>query len=299
MKDIKRICLQISERLSSLPYDSGDLSDIGNEIGIILGKHFSEEIGFDMESFRSGLRHGVSISSIPELPGAKSIDSRTSNTMSFYTFSDVLRGEYLADTGDAEVVEANPLLLEYHSIAGSMWTEFDGNKPDFNDGQQWHYIMSDMEQNIFLLKRLYERGLIKDGSKMADCGIGLGTALYDFLLQSKDLGLDFSFTGIEKHAPYLQYLRESLMDRWEGKLELIEGGIEDQEYGSYDIIYSFTPFRNLDKLKDFYEKVAAEMKPGSIFIENKCGGLGMRNMLADIEGLEKIDIDGIFVFKKA
>ena len=299
MKDIKRICLQISERLSNLPYDSGDLSDIGNEIGKIIGKNFGDEIGFDMESFISGLRHGVSLSSIPDFPGAKVIDSRTSNTMSFHTFSDVLRGEYLAETGNAEVIEPDPLLLEYHSMAESMWTQFDGNKPEFADGQKWYYIMSDMEQNIFLLKRLYERGLIKDGAKMVDCGIGLGTALYDFFLQSKYLGLSFEFFGIESHDPYAHYLKNCLMDRWDGNLELIEGCIEDQEYGAYDIIYSFTPFRNLEKLKEFYEKVAAEMKPGSIFIENKCGGLGMQNMLADIEGLEKIDIDGIFVFKKA
>lgn len=297
MKNIKEICLEISERLAALPYDSGDLSDIGNEIGIILGKHFSEDIGFDMESFRAGLRHGVSLSSIPEIPNAKVIDSRTTKTMSFCTFTDVLQGDYLAPE-DAIEIEPNPLLLEYHEIASSMWTDFDAAKPEFADKQRWHYIMSDMEQNIFLLKRLHERGLVKDGSKMADCGIGLGTALYDFSLQAKDLGLDFSFAGIEKHAPYLQFLKDKLIDRWEGKLELIEGGIEDQSYGEYDIVYSFTPFRDLDKLQAFYEKVASELKPGAIFIENKCGGLGMRNMLADIPSLEKIEIDGIFVFKK-
>jgi len=297
MKDIKRICLQISERLSNLPYDSGDLSDIGNEIGIIIGKHFGDDIGFDMESFRAGLRHGISLASIPELPGAKVIDSRNTRTISFHTFADVLKGDYLAPE-DALEIDPDPLLVEYHGIASSLWTEFDGNKEEFSDKQQWHYIMSDMEQNIFLLKRLHERGLIKDGSKMADCGIGLGTALYDFFLQSRQLGLGFEFFGIEKHAPYMEFLKNNLLERWEGKLFLIEGGIEDQSYGEYDIIYSFTPFRDLDMLRSFYEKVAADMKPGSIFIENKCGGLGMRNMLDEISGLEKIEIDGIFVFKK-
>jgi len=297
MKNIKEICSQLSDRFGALPYDSGDLSDIGNEIGIIIGKHLGEDNGFDMESFSAGLRHGFSISSIPEMRCAKVIDSRTAKTISFHTFADVLKGDYIAPE-DAVEIDPNPLLLEYHAAASALCTEFDGNKPEFSDKQQWHYIMSDMEQNILLLKRLHERGLVKDGSKMADCGIGLGTALYDFFLQSKELGLDFSFAGIEKHAPYLQFLKDSLIDRWEGKLDLIEGGIEDQSYGEYDIVYSFTPFRDLDKLKDFYEKVASELKPGAIFIENKCGGLGMRNMLADIPGLEKIEIDGIFVFRK-
>ena len=134
---------------------------------------------------------------------------------------------------------------------------------------------------------------------MADCGIGLGTALYDFFLQSKDLELELSFTGIEKHAPYIEFLKNNLLDRWEGKLELIEGGIEDQSYEPYDIVYSFTPFRDLNMLRSFYEKVASELRPGSIMIENKGGGLGMAGMLAEIPGLEKIEIDGIFVFKKA
>ena len=38
-----------------------DLGDIGNEVGFAVAKHFSGEMGFDKESFMSGIRHGISL----------------------------------------------------------------------------------------------------------------------------------------------------------------------------------------------------------------------------------------------
>jgi hypothetical protein len=62
MKNITNICNEISNTLKNLPYDTGDLSDIGNEIGIIIGKHLSkEEMGFDLESFQAGIKHGLDL----------------------------------------------------------------------------------------------------------------------------------------------------------------------------------------------------------------------------------------------
>lgn len=39
----------------------GDISDLGNEIGIVLGKYISDKIGYELESFISGIKHGVSL----------------------------------------------------------------------------------------------------------------------------------------------------------------------------------------------------------------------------------------------
>jgi hypothetical protein len=61
MKNITNICNEISNTLTNLPYDTGDLSDIGNEIGIIIGKHLSKEMGFDLESFQAGIKHGLDL----------------------------------------------------------------------------------------------------------------------------------------------------------------------------------------------------------------------------------------------
>ena len=62
MENFKKACLEISERLSNVPYNNGDISDIGNEIGIIIAKYFTdEEFGWDKDSFILGINHGISL----------------------------------------------------------------------------------------------------------------------------------------------------------------------------------------------------------------------------------------------
>jgi hypothetical protein len=48
----------IIEQLTSMRYQHFDESDIGNEVGIVLGKLTPDEI----DNFMSGLRHGISLS---------------------------------------------------------------------------------------------------------------------------------------------------------------------------------------------------------------------------------------------
>ena len=54
--------LAIIEELRSVDYFVGDLSDIGNDIGIIIGKYICEDMGFEEDSFIHGFKHGVSLS---------------------------------------------------------------------------------------------------------------------------------------------------------------------------------------------------------------------------------------------
>jgi len=62
INEFKKASLEISERLSALPYDNGDVSDIGNEIGIILGKYISDNsFGWEKDDLISGINHGISI----------------------------------------------------------------------------------------------------------------------------------------------------------------------------------------------------------------------------------------------
>ena len=44
--------------MKSLPYDYGDDSDLGNEVGELLS---SLDPNFDIEAFITGLKHGVSL----------------------------------------------------------------------------------------------------------------------------------------------------------------------------------------------------------------------------------------------
>lgn len=52
---------KIIDQLSSVEYD-GDLSDIGNEIGIAIGEFISQdELGYDIKDLIHGIKHGVSL----------------------------------------------------------------------------------------------------------------------------------------------------------------------------------------------------------------------------------------------
>ena len=53
---------KIIEELKTADYFAGDLSDIGNTIGIIIGKYICEDMGFEEDSFLHGFKHGVSLS---------------------------------------------------------------------------------------------------------------------------------------------------------------------------------------------------------------------------------------------
>lgn len=195
------------------------------------------------------------------------------------------------------IVEPNPVLIEYYHKA----KEFEIKEMLVNkieDGE-WLYIQSNIDQNIFLLKRLEDLELIPDSGKICDCGIGLGTAIFDIYLQSKDLEKEYSFVGIEKQSKYVDYLNESLLSFWNGNLEVVSGDLMDQKYNEYDIIYCYTPFRNVDKLREFYLKVISEMHEGTILIENKNLGLGEGNVLSSISNdITPIDLDGLTVFQK-
>lgn len=54
---------EIIELLNHSTIKNGcDLSDIGNEIGIAIGKYINEDkLGYELESFIAGIRHGISL----------------------------------------------------------------------------------------------------------------------------------------------------------------------------------------------------------------------------------------------
>lgn len=59
MDNFQHILKQISESLSKVSYDNGDLSDVGNEVGIVLGNYITTKQ--DLKDFVHGLRHGISL----------------------------------------------------------------------------------------------------------------------------------------------------------------------------------------------------------------------------------------------
>ena len=47
---------------NSAPINHGDLSDLGNEIGIVIGQYTNDKMGYEKEDFIAGINHGISIS---------------------------------------------------------------------------------------------------------------------------------------------------------------------------------------------------------------------------------------------
>jgi hypothetical protein len=61
MDKFEKVIEDLKEQLSKITYNGGDLSDVGNEIGLVIGKHLKEESGYEKEDFISGLNHGLSL----------------------------------------------------------------------------------------------------------------------------------------------------------------------------------------------------------------------------------------------
>lgn len=198
-----------------------------------------------------------------------------------------------------EIIEPHPILMDYIADASALFTDFDGGLKDFINNEEWHYVPSELEQNIYLMKRLDEKGLITDNNYIFDCGIGLGTTMFDLYLQSKELtGKEFKFGGVEKYERYSDYLKNSLMHYWEGNLTLVEGDIMEQDYTPYNIVYTYSPFKTVEKLHNFYTKLVSEIATGSLILESRNYGKGLNDTLSLVDGLEEIEIDDIFVYRK-
>lgn len=59
MNNFTHILNRIKTQLESVSYDNGDVSDIGNEIGIVLGDFIYTES--ELQDFIHGIRHGMSL----------------------------------------------------------------------------------------------------------------------------------------------------------------------------------------------------------------------------------------------
>ena len=60
MDNLKNIINSLVHDLENMPVMC-DIGDIGNTIGIIIGKNIIDKPGYDKESFMSGLKHGFSL----------------------------------------------------------------------------------------------------------------------------------------------------------------------------------------------------------------------------------------------
>jgi hypothetical protein len=193
-------------------------------------------------------------------------------------------------------IEPHPNLIEYFNITSTFKSNL--TVDDFTNCGENYNICSNINQNIYLLKQLSELNLLKKINRVCDCGLGLGNALYDIYLQSKEIEFDFQFVGVEKQPVYIDFIKQNLSHLWVDNFRIVNCDIMEFDFSKFNIIYSYSPFNNYLQLKSMYQKIISEIKPGSIIIEHSTGGLGHFQILTEFSELEKRELDCLFIFRK-
>ena len=60
-KEFKDVLYRLSQGLLTVEYTDGDISDVGNEVGFILGQILPNMSNEEITDFIHGFRHGVSL----------------------------------------------------------------------------------------------------------------------------------------------------------------------------------------------------------------------------------------------
>lgn len=203
----------------------------------------------------------------------------------------------------SELIEPNPLLVEYYIKVHQLITELHPDLSDFKEACEWHYIESNIEFNILLLQRLSDLGLLPHSPiNICDCGIGLGTIMYDLYLQSRVLdGHQFKFYGVEKFRPYIDSFEINLRSYWKGDLELISDDLMDHNFTGYNFLWIFTPYSTSDKLMSFFEKVICEIPVGGLIFgidHYRIETYGSDSLKVEFRKLEAHKVDELWCFRK-
>ena len=187
-------------------------------------------------------------------------------------------------------------LVEYYNITGTFKSDLTVDV--FSNVGEHYNVVSNIDQNIFLLKQLDEFGLLRETNMVCDCGVGLGNSLFELYLQSKEIDKEFYFSGVEKQKVYIDFMLNNLSHLWKDGVDLQNDDIMNVDYSRFNIVYSYSPFNNAVQLKSMYQKIISEISSGSIIIEHSNRGLGHFNLLEEFTELERIELDYVYVFKK-
>lgn len=62
---VRELIKSLEDTLELDAYNSADISDLGNEIGFVVGRHINEKrMGYEYSSFIHGLNHGIELNEI-------------------------------------------------------------------------------------------------------------------------------------------------------------------------------------------------------------------------------------------
>ena len=178
------------------------------------------------------------------------------------------------------------LIKRYHFIAQAL--NIDKEEKNDKSLPNWGYIEAVQLKYYGLVEALWNSNLIKPNMKVVDVGCGYGTTLFNVAMQfnhyHKHSGsklFNNTYTGIEKDPDYIdrfQYLKSLWKDN-DMMLTIKNADIIEEQYGDYDLILSYCPYRDVKMANALYKKIFGEMKSGSILIEHFNDGKGHNEIL--------------------
>ena len=155
---------------------------------------------------------------------------------------------------------------------------------DFVDEiKEWYYIEPKTTQFERIITKIINSNPDKKDYKICDAGIGLGTAMYNFYIETKQFDdKNFKFYGVEKYKEYVDFFDKNLKQYWNNNITIYIDDIMNHNYSEYDIVYCYAPFKKEDDLIGMYQKIVDELKPNSILLEYVLYGNGFFNTIQKI-----------------
>ncbi len=203
-------------------------------------------------------------------------------------------------TFDLEIVDAYNLQLgnafhevikKYVNIADAL--NFDREeKNDLSLNTDWGYVEAKQKKYYGLVEALWNSNLIKKNMNICDLGCGFGTTLFNIAfqfrhyknaLQDKNI-FNNIYTGIEIDKDYIDRFKyvKTMWDKYDLTLNMVNEDIMTHDCKDYDLITSYSPIKNNEKLYEMYKHIFSSLKKGCIFIEHYGNGLGKSEMLLEI-----------------
>jgi hypothetical protein len=186
---------------------------------------------------------------------------------------------------------------EYMFKCGSL-----NNKINLKD--EWSYIEPHYRALDNLIIELHKLGIIKSSYNICDAGFGLGTTMYGFYLESKNLnGTNFNFYGVEKYKEYIDFFNENLKINWNDNIKIYHEDIMVHNYSNYNLVYTYTPFKNENDLIKLYQKIINEISKDSILMEFIYDGKGFFDSILkvhnnNLDNTKLIELNGRIFLKK-
>ena len=159
-----------------------------------------------------------------------------------------------------------------------------------------------ISNNVNLIKNLENYGLLLSDNHICDCNMFLGESIFDIFQQTLNIqNKTFNFYAVEKNKELVDLFNQNLLKFWP-KIQVTEGDIIEQNLSKYNIIFTNTPSKDIEELKNIYLKIVDDLPTYGILIENLDKGLGFRNCLIDLlethPQIEIIDVDGFVIYQK-